>query len=77
MQKEFKQESSNLWIDPYKQASLWKPCAQSKDQTKSVKSNGYILISANGGLNQQRVAVSIGNLFSLFLILRYQVSTLL
>ncbi|CAI8590990.1 unnamed protein product [Vicia faba] len=56
-EKEFKQESSNLWMDPYKHASLWKPCSQSKDQTKSVKSNGYIFISANGGLNQQRVAI--------------------
>lgn len=59
-EKEFKQESSKLWTEPYKQASLWKPCAQRKVQTnpgKSKKSNGYILVSANGGLNQQRVAI--------------------
>ncbi|KAK7302962.1 hypothetical protein RJT34_13859 [Clitoria ternatea] len=59
-EKEFKQESSNLWLEPYRQASLWEPCAERKLQTipgKPVKSNGYILVSANGGLNQQRVAI--------------------
>ncbi|WJX22458.1 hypothetical protein P8452_11762 [Trifolium repens] len=59
-EKEFKQESSKLWMEPYKHASLWKPCAQRKVQTnqgKSAKTNGYILVSANGGLNQQRVAI--------------------
>ncbi|XP_061342690.1 O-fucosyltransferase 8 [Gastrolobium bilobum] len=59
-EKEFKQESSNLWVEPYRQASSWEPCAERKVQTnrgKSVKSNGYILVSANGGLNQQRVAI--------------------
>ncbi|XP_019462662.1 PREDICTED: uncharacterized protein At1g04910-like isoform X1 [Lupinus angustifolius] len=58
--KEFKQESSNLWVKPYRQSSSWKPCAERKLQTnpgKSVESNGYILVSANGGLNQQRVAI--------------------
>ncbi|KAJ7947103.1 O-fucosyltransferase [Quillaja saponaria] len=60
VEKEFKQETSNFWEEPYQQASLWKPCADRKDTRnlgKSEKSNGYILVSANGGLNQQRVAI--------------------
>ncbi|GLT54632.1 hypothetical protein SLA2020_278150 [Shorea laevis] len=59
-EKEFKQESSMLWEEPYRQASAWKPCADRKVLTnlgKFDKNNGYILISANGGLNQQRVAI--------------------
>ncbi|KAL6198292.1 hypothetical protein ACLB2K_028084 [Fragaria x ananassa] len=59
--KEFKQESSTLWEEPNRsQVAAWKPCADRK-VPKSLgiykKSNGYILISANGGLNQQRVAI--------------------
>ncbi|KAF7803297.1 O-fucosyltransferase 8 isoform X1 [Senna tora] len=59
-EREIKQESSNLWVEPYRQASLREPCAERKiltNQGKSVKNNGYILVSANGGLNQQRVAI--------------------
>ncbi|KAI9120811.1 hypothetical protein K1719_007844 [Acacia pycnantha] len=59
-EREIKQESSNLWVEPYGQASFWKPCADRKvpsNRGKSVKTNGYILVSANGGLNQQRVAI--------------------
>ncbi|TKY71855.1 GDP-fucose protein O-fucosyltransferase [Spatholobus suberectus] len=59
-EKEFKQESSNLWVEPFRRASSWKPCAEKKVETnqgKPVKNNGYILVSANGGLNQQRVAI--------------------
>ncbi|XP_059438039.1 O-fucosyltransferase 8 isoform X2 [Corylus avellana] len=59
-EKEFKQRSSRLWEEPYRQASAWKPCAGRKVPTnlgKFDKNNGYILISANGGLNQQRVAI--------------------
>ncbi|KAI4332537.1 hypothetical protein L6164_017439 [Bauhinia variegata] len=59
-EKEFKQESSNLWTESYQQKSSWKPCADRKgpsNQGKPEKSNGYIMVSANGGLNQQRVAI--------------------
>ncbi|KAB1213020.1 hypothetical protein CJ030_MR5G013074 [Morella rubra] len=58
--KEFKQEKSSFWEEPYHKASAWKPCADRKDPTnlgRFDKNNGYILISANGGLNQQRVAI--------------------
>ncbi|WCJ27226.1 O-fucosyltransferase family protein [Euphorbia peplus] len=59
-EKEFKPQKSSFWEEPYQKASLWKPCA---DKMKSVrigkpsKNNGYLLVSANGGLNQQRVAI--------------------
>ncbi|KAK9267254.1 hypothetical protein L1049_009676 [Liquidambar formosana] len=59
-EKAFKQDSSNFWEEPYRQASVWKPCADRKSPTnpgKSDKNNGFILVSANGGLNQQRVAI--------------------
>ncbi|MED6148447.1 O-fucosyltransferase 8 [Stylosanthes scabra] len=59
-EKEFKQEPSNLWAEPFQQASLWKPCADKNvkhNPGNTVKSNGYISVSANGGLNQQRVAI--------------------
>ncbi|KAK9936602.1 hypothetical protein M0R45_013434 [Rubus argutus] len=59
--KEFKQESLTLWEEPNRrQVASWKPCAErkvSKSLGKYEKSNGYIVVSANGGLNQQRVAI--------------------
>ncbi|KAK9150588.1 hypothetical protein Syun_008897 [Stephania yunnanensis] len=58
--KEFKRDLSTPWEMPYKVASTWKPCAD-KDNImapgKLTRNNGFILVSANGGLNQQRVAV--------------------
>lgn len=60
MENQFRHVSSRLWMEPYKQASAWKPCANRLDllhQDETTKSTGFILVSANGGLNQQRVAV--------------------
>ncbi|KAK2979857.1 hypothetical protein RJ640_026599 [Escallonia rubra] len=59
-EREFKKDTSKLWEEPYPQASLWRPCADReapKSAGKPKNSTGFILISANGGLNQQRVAV--------------------
>ncbi|KAK3027909.1 hypothetical protein RJ639_040592 [Escallonia herrerae] len=59
-EREFKKDLSKLWEEPYPQASLWRPCADReapKSAGKLKNSTGFILISANGGLNQQRVAV--------------------
>ncbi|OEL20401.1 Uncharacterized protein BAE44_0018579 [Dichanthelium oligosanthes] len=49
-----------LWEEPYKQARKWTPCAAKHslaDEEPDEINNGFIVISANGGLNQQRVAV--------------------
>ncbi|XP_077252233.1 O-fucosyltransferase family protein isoform X3 [Tasmannia lanceolata] len=59
-ENQFRQDPSTLWEEPYKQASAWKPCADRQNQGhqgKTTKSTGFILVSANGGLNQQRVAI--------------------
>ncbi|CAN6221129.1 unnamed protein product [Urochloa humidicola] len=53
-------EDFALWEEPYKQARKWTPCAAKHslaDEEPEEANNGFILISANGGLNQQRVAV--------------------
>ncbi|RLN12227.1 hypothetical protein C2845_PM09G15370 [Panicum miliaceum] len=53
-------EDFALWEEPYKQARKWKPCAAKHslaDEEPGEINNGFILISANGGLNQQRVSV--------------------
>ncbi|KAG8075559.1 hypothetical protein GUJ93_ZPchr0006g42016 [Zizania palustris] len=53
-------ENFALWEEPYKQARKWKPCAAKHSlpgEGPEKNNNGFILISANGGLNQQRVAV--------------------
>ncbi|PPS05323.1 hypothetical protein GOBAR_AA15324 [Gossypium barbadense] len=59
-EEEFKQESLNFWEEPYQEASKWTPCADKRYPTslgKPGESNGYIMVSVNGGLNQQRVAI--------------------
>ncbi|CAA7031128.1 unnamed protein product [Microthlaspi erraticum] len=42
-----------------KSSSQWKPCADTNKALEMSRelSNGYIMVSANGGLNQQRVAI--------------------
>ncbi|XP_073150274.1 O-fucosyltransferase 8-like [Henckelia pumila] len=60
-EREIEQKESNFWKEQYRQASLWKPWADKGSQvTRAVtlgNHTGYVLVSANGGLNQQRVAV--------------------
>ncbi|CAN1165721.1 O-fucosyltransferase 15 [Linum perenne] len=52
-----KYEPKDLWEEPFVPASAWTPCADLRDWERSEGNNGYILITANGGINQQRVAV--------------------
>lgn len=51
-----KLEPKDLWKEPFVLASSWKPCADQRNWKPNGK-NGYIMMSANGGINQQRVAV--------------------
>uniref|UniRef100_A0A5B7AZS2 O-fucosyltransferase family protein n=1 Tax=Davidia involucrata TaxID=16924 RepID=A0A5B7AZS2_DAVIN len=52
-----KPEPKGLWEEPFVPASSWRPCADQRNWEPSEGNNGYILFSANGGINQQRVAV--------------------
>ncbi|XP_065877680.1 O-fucosyltransferase 2-like [Euphorbia lathyris] len=54
---ENKREPKDLWQEPFIQASAWIPCADKREWKPSGGNNGYILVTANGGINQQRVAV--------------------
>lgn len=78
---EFRAEPKDLWKEPFADASAWRPCADEKDASYRPPNNtGYILISANGGLNQQRVAicngVAVARLLNATLVLpRFQFSS--
>ncbi|KZV16138.1 hypothetical protein F511_13274 [Dorcoceras hygrometricum] len=54
---ENKPEPKDLWVEPYIRASSWTPCSHTQDWEPSEGENGYIMVTANGGINQQRVAV--------------------
>ncbi|KAG7596738.1 GDP-fucose protein O-fucosyltransferase [Arabidopsis suecica] len=54
---ENKLETKDLWQEPKEQASAWKPCADQRSWNLDDGKNGYIMVTANGGINQQRVAV--------------------
>ncbi|KAF8030239.1 hypothetical protein BT93_E2628 [Corymbia citriodora subsp. variegata] len=52
-----KPEPKDLWQEPFVPASAWKPCSDQRNWKPSDGNNGYIKVTANGGMNQQRVAV--------------------
>ncbi|KAI6704577.1 hypothetical protein NL676_007539 [Syzygium grande] len=52
-----KPEPKDLWREPFVPASAWKPCSDQRNWKPSGGNNGYIMVTANGGMNQQRVAV--------------------
>lgn len=54
---ENKREPKDLWQEPFVPASSWRPCADQRNWEPNEGGNGYILVTANGGINQQRVAV--------------------
>ncbi|KAL3627423.1 O-fucosyltransferase 15 [Castilleja foliolosa] len=54
---ERKPEPKDLWLEPYARASSWTPCAHKRNWQRSAGGIGYIIVTANGGINQQRVAV--------------------
>ncbi|KAJ8761326.1 hypothetical protein K2173_001382 [Erythroxylum novogranatense] len=54
---ENKPAPKDLWEEPFVPASAWKPCADLRNWAPNGGNNGYIMVTANGGINQQRVAV--------------------
>ncbi|KAK2644561.1 hypothetical protein Ddye_019756 [Dipteronia dyeriana] len=52
-----KREPKDLWKEPVIPASVWRPCADQRNWSPSGGNNGYIMVTANGGMNQQRVAI--------------------
>ncbi|KAE8700453.1 O-fucosyltransferase family protein isoform 2 [Hibiscus syriacus] len=52
-----KREPKDLWQEPSVPASSWRPCADQRNWEPDEGKNGYIMVTANGGINQQRVAV--------------------
>ncbi|XP_050367724.1 O-fucosyltransferase 15 [Argentina anserina] len=52
-----KPEPKDLWQEPFVPASSWKPCADQRSWEPNEGKNGYIMVTANGGMNQQRVGV--------------------
>ncbi|XP_020869321.1 uncharacterized protein At1g04910 isoform X2 [Arabidopsis lyrata subsp. lyrata] len=59
---EFKPDTPNFQEERSSKSPQWKPCADNNKAAVALEryrelSNGYIMVSANGGLNQQRVAI--------------------
>ncbi|XP_044512342.1 O-fucosyltransferase 15-like isoform X2 [Mangifera indica] len=54
---ENRREPKDLWKEPVIPASAWRPCADQRNWETNGGHNGYLVVTANGGMNQQRVAV--------------------
>ncbi|KAI0518898.1 hypothetical protein KFK09_006335 [Dendrobium nobile] len=54
---EGKPEPHDLWKETLVHTIFWKPCADQRTWEPSEGANGYIIVSANGGISQQRVAI--------------------
>ncbi|KAG0475078.1 hypothetical protein HPP92_014764 [Vanilla planifolia] len=54
---EEKPEPDELWKETLAAIFTWKPCADRRSWMPGDGTNGYILVSANGGISQQRVAI--------------------
>ncbi|CAM0909546.1 unnamed protein product [Alopecurus aequalis] len=55
-------DRGSLWENPHAAATSWKPCAERRsdeisDLVSENETSGYIFIHAEGGLNQQRIAI--------------------
>lgn len=55
-------EPPSLWGNPFSATTSWKPCAERRnggisDLPPENETSGYIFIHAEGGLNQQRIAI--------------------
>ncbi|XP_057764094.1 LOW QUALITY PROTEIN: O-fucosyltransferase 8-like [Salvia miltiorrhiza] len=57
--RDLEQKVSKFWKETHHEASTWRPCADKNQKRAGTAKNttGFVLVSANGGLNQQRVAV--------------------
>jgi len=70
-------DTPSLWENPHSATTSWKPCAERHENFSSPprenETNGYILIHAEGGLNQQRIsicnAVAVAKMMNVTLIL--------
>ncbi|GLJ36753.1 hypothetical protein SUGI_0740160 [Cryptomeria japonica] len=70
-------DTPSLWENPYSATTSWKPCAERRiflsSPLQENETNGYILIHAEGGLNQQRIsicnAVAVAKIMNVTLIL--------
>eukprot|EP00250_Pteridium_aquilinum_P019978 c24650_g1_i1 orf=1058-2110(-) len=49
---------ANAWMNVDKEGQYWKPCLESLNSPKGLQeSSGFIIVEANGGLNQQRSSI--------------------